>query len=233
MIGAGAPLEQHQIDLHPDAAHPDHRTDHVYRGEPIEQAPPVLLEGQPVLGEQVVDEVILFVVVDGDADRGLLGDPGPPVRHGRQLGEGPATGTALLLLLDVDRDPAAVGRLEIVDPAVDVHAVVPDVELRRSRVPAHAAAIGVNGGSHRGVGPRRLHPFSRAATTRLAASRLTSHSNGPGRVSSKSRKSNIRFRSGVAHRPKFKTWASPQSYTIRPLLAREARSRAMTAAAPR
>ena len=47
--------------------------------------------------------------------------------------------------------------------------------------------------------------FSRAATTRLAAKRLTSHSNGPGRVSSKSRRSNDRFRSGVAHNPKFST----------------------------
>ena len=78
-----------------------------------------------------------------------------------------------------------------------------------------------------------LTPFSRAATTRLAAKRLTSHSNGPGRVSSKSRRSNARFRSGVAHRPKFSTWASPHSCTISPLSGWEARSPAMTAAAPR
>ena len=56
-------------------------------------------------------------------------------------------------------------------------------------------------------------PFWRAATTRLVARRATSHSKGPGRVSSKSRRSKLRLRSGVAHRPKFRTWASPQSCT--------------------
>ena len=75
--------------------------------------------------------------------------------------------------------------------------------------------------------------FCRAATTRLAAKRLTSHSNGPGRVSSKSRRSNDRFRSGVAHRPKFRTCASPHNWTISPLSGCDARSPAITAAAPR
>ena len=90
-------------------------------------------------------------------------------------------------------------------------------------MPAATAASASSGGSR----------FSRAATTRLAAKRLTSHSNGPGRVSSKSRASNERFRSGVAHRPKFSTWASPQSWTVSPLSGCDARSAAITAAAPR
>ena len=42
------------------------------------------------------------------------------------------------------------------------------------------------------------NPLSFAAITKLAASRLTSHSNGPGYVSSKSLMSNANFRSGVA-----------------------------------
>jgi len=78
-----------------------------------------------------------------------------------------------------------------------------------------------------------LSPLSLAATTMLAAKRLTSHSKGPGRVSSKSRRSNDKLRSGVAHRPKFSTCASPHSCTVSPLLGCAARSAAMTAAAPR
>ena len=81
--------------------------------------------------------------------------------------------------------------------------------------------------------PSRPEAVGRAATTRLAASRWTSHSNGPGSVSSKSRRSKARFRSGVAHSPKLRTWASPHSWTSSPLWGREPRSAAMTAAAPR
>ena len=137
-IGAAAALEQHQVDPHADAADPDHLADHVDLGEPVEQAPPVLLQGQPVLGEQLVDEVGLLVVADRDPDRRFLGDPRSPVRHRGELGERAAAGAALALLLDVDRDPPAVGRLEVVDQAVDVHAVVPDVQLGHRRVAAHA-----------------------------------------------------------------------------------------------
>ena len=59
-IGAAAALEQHQVDPHPDAADPDHLADHVDLGEPVEQAPPVLLQGQPILGQKVIDEVKLL-----------------------------------------------------------------------------------------------------------------------------------------------------------------------------
>ena len=48
-----------------------------------------------------------------------------------------------------------------------------------------------------------LKPLARPAMTMLAASRLTSHSQGPGSVSSKSLASNTRRRSGDANRPKF------------------------------
>src|SRR3954451_24014985 len=75
--------------------------------------------------------------------------------------------------------------------------------------------------------------FSLATTTRLAANRLTSHSNGPGSVSSKSRNANASCRSGVAHNPKFRTCASPHIWTSRPVWEHPARSAAMTAAAPR
>ena len=57
---------------------------------------------------------------------------------------------------------------------------------------------------------------SRPAISKLAARRLTSHSQGPGRVSSKSLTSNTRRRSGAAKTPKFERWASPHSWTRKP-----------------
>ena len=76
-------------------------------------------------------------------------------------------------------------------------------------------------------------PFWRAATWRLAHSRFTSHSHGPGSVSSKSLMSNIMLRSGVANSPKLLTWASPHAWTRKPVAGVLARSSAITAAAPR
>ena len=79
----------------------------------------------------------------------------------------------------------------------------------------------------------RLKDRSRPAISKLAARRLTSHSQGPGRVSSKSLMSNISWRSGEANRPKLERWASPQHWTTRPVRGVEARSAAMIEAAPR
>ena len=77
------------------------------------------------------------------------------------------------------------------------------------------------------------NPRSRPAISKLAASRLTSHSHGPGRVSSKSLMSNINCRSGEAKTPKFDRCASPQTWTFRPDRGVAARSAAMISAAPR
>ena len=76
-------------------------------------------------------------------------------------------------------------------------------------------------------------PLSRAATVALATKRFTSHSHGPGSVSSKSLTSNTRRRSGLANTPKLEMCASPTACTRRPLIDEDARSAAMTAAAPR
>src|SRR6185437_7573625 len=78
-----------------------------------------------------------------------------------------------------------------------------------------------------------LKPRSRAPIARLAPSRLTSHSNGPGNVSSKSLMSKTRRRSGAWKTPKLERWASPQSCTRRPESGLAARSAAMIPAAPR
>src|SRR4029078_10032143 len=65
----------------------------------------------------------------------------------------------------------------------------------------------------------------------LAASRLTSHSHGPGIVSSKSFESNTSVRSGDAKRPKFERWASPLAWTMMSLRGVGGRSNAITGGA--
>ena len=77
------------------------------------------------------------------------------------------------------------------------------------------------------------NPLLRAAIVKLAAIRFTSYSNGPGRVSSKSFKSNSSFRSGEANTPKFDRWASPHNWTTSPAVGMSLRSAAMIFAAPR
>ena len=76
-------------------------------------------------------------------------------------------------------------------------------------------------------------PFSRPAIAKLAASRFTSHSHGPGAVSSKSLMSKTRFRSGEPNTPKFDRCASPHSCDAKPEFGVRARSAAMISAPPR
>ena len=76
-------------------------------------------------------------------------------------------------------------------------------------------------------------PLLRAAMVKLAASRFTSYSNGPGSVSSKSFRSKTSVRSGDAYTPKFDRCASPQSWTVRPAVGVSFRSSAMIFAEPR
>ena len=65
----------------------------------------------------------------------------------------------------------------------------------------------------------RAKPRWRATTCRLAHNRLTSHSHGPGTVSSKSLMSKTRLRSGLANFPKLVTCASPHACTRMPVTA--------------
>src|SRR5271169_2045030 len=106
----------------------------------------------------MIDQVGLSAVTDPDAQRRLLGYPRAAVRHHGELGERATARAAFPFLLDVDRDPPAVGRLEVADQAVGARAVVPDIELGHCRVPAHSPAIGIHAGGYRGSGPRRLDP---------------------------------------------------------------------------
>jgi hypothetical protein len=76
-------------------------------------------------------------------------------------------------------------------------------------------------------------PLLRAAIVKLAAIRFTSYSKGPGRVSSKSFRSNSSLRSEEANAPKFDRWASPHSWASSPATGVSLRSAAMILAAPR
>ena len=78
-----------------------------------------------------------------------------------------------------------------------------------------------------------LKPRSRPATARLAASRFTSHSKGPGNVSSKSLMLKTSLRSGAAKIPKLERCASPQSCACNPVRGPSARSAAIRYAPPR
>ena len=98
----------------------------------------------------------------------------------------------------------------------------------------HRLPVGADRPSARsGSAAWREYPFSRPAISMLAARRLTSHSQGPGAVSSKSLTSKIRWRSGEPKIPKLERWASPHSWTSIPEVGVVARSAAIGSAAPR
>ena len=155
-IVSTATLEQNQIHLHAHAADADDLTHHVDLGEPVEEHPAVFLEGESVFREELVNQVGLFVVADPDSDRRFFGYPRPAVRHRGELGERAAAGAPFLLLLDIDRDAGLVFRFVVADEAVDADSVVPGVQLRHSRVPAHPFPICLDGRGHRRIGGGRL-----------------------------------------------------------------------------
>ena len=105
---------------------------------------------------------------------------------------------------------------------------------RIAEIAGHLLAIAADGRQDR-CPPvaRRVNPFARAAIRTLTASRLTSHSHGPGSVSSKSFESKTRVRSGEANSPKFERCPSPLAWTTMSLRGVVERSKAMTAGAPR
>ena len=115
------------------------------------------------------------------------------------------------------RDPSLVELVaDLGEDLVHVEVGVPDGEVPALRELPHG--LPVPGGGSEDDRRRFLveNPLSRPATARLAASRLTSHSNGPGWVSSKSLMSKTSRRSGEAKTPKLLMCASPHSCTFRP-----------------
>ena len=110
-------------------------------------------------------------------------------------------------------------RRELRNDLLDVDAVVPEIQVPHPGV-ARASPRGNARADHlvdlvRASSSSK--PRSRPATAKLATSRLTSHSNGPGSVSSKSLMLKTSRRSGAAKTPKFDRCASPQSCVCRPV----------------
>ena len=94
--------------------------------------------------------------------------------------------------------PFGGGGRERVADLRDVYTHVPEIEIAQRSEPAHVLAIG-SGCCEHDVAPLGVVEAAIAgAISKLAASRLTSHSHGPGRVSSKSLMSKTRSRSGAA-----------------------------------
>src|ERR1700722_3737106 len=74
-VGATAALKERQVHPHTDAAYPHDLADGIDLGEPVEQNPAVLLKGQPVLGQEVIDQVGLLLITDRDAEWRIGGYP--------------------------------------------------------------------------------------------------------------------------------------------------------------
>ena len=221
--------QQHDVAAGADAADADHLPRRVHVAELLERVVPVA-ERVPVRGEQLLDH-----------RRGVLparcrGRPGPrsarsaagrrrcavrrrPCRpawraRGRCRGCGPSRPCprppAPRLAHPLGRDLLADQLQQLADLECSYQASQLPMPAagacgpRYSRTPAMTIA-------RRSAG---LNPRSRPITSTLAASRFTSHSHGPGSVSSKSLTSKSICRSGVPNRPKFDRWASPQSWTV-------------------
>ena len=129
-------------------------------------------------------------------------EPSPPVHDLRQLLHRPQVVPAARLLhrrlrrlrLRLAQRPAVLPQ-----EVVDVEPGVPDVDVRLRRELADRRPVGLaRRPSRSSAAPCRPTPMLRAAISTLASSRFTSHSNGPGSVSSKSLRSKSIRRSGRA-----------------------------------
>ena len=236
VVAAGEVRALEQADPTPsaDAPHPHYFSGDVGEAEPVEQVPHVVRQALPVRGDRRRDVVHAVVgVVDVHDEWRILDEPHLAVDRIGELGD-----RALMVLppglLDVTRaSSGGTGK----GSATSTSATSSRAD-HRSRVRIVAACAMCSRYERTAVATtrsqfERVKPRWRPTTWRLAASRFTSHSHGPGNVSSKSLMSNTMLRSGVANLPKFETCASPQAWTRSPVTGRPARSLAMTAAPPR
>ena len=164
------------------------------------------------------------VELDVGDDRRVVEDDAPAVDDGRQRLEGPHAVSPAGLGEDGLEPLAPLGG----GPALEAPGLprpprgcptsvmrgVPDVDQahRRRSEPSTGGSCAPPPSSPRGSRVA-LKPLAGPAMMTLAARRFTSHSQGPGRVSSKSLASKTRVRSGEANSPKFERWASPLAWT--------------------
>ena len=207
-------VEQQDPGTGADTPDADHLARHVDQRELLDQVPAVGLEGLRVRVQEVVELGIERVAVgvgeqlfDGHDQGWVAGDPALSVHDGGELAERlQAVSGACLRHRLLGQLPAALGELglELGDGLLDFEVGVPDVEQRHPGELPHRGAVALDAGEDDRCGSSwSVKPLSRPATTRLAARRLTSHSKGPGSVSSKSLTSNTSRRPGEAKPPKF------------------------------
>ncbi len=185
--------QQHDPAAGPDAADPDHLAGHVDELELVEQGPPVARQRAAVVVQQAPDPVSSVLARSASGSRSAIGTISggsalirtSPVDDLGELGEGleavagPGLRHGLVHGLAAARAQARPAQRPVTSSMSAPR--VPDVER------AHAGELG-HGVA---VAPDRLpstlrrrslreNPLTRPATDRLAASRLTSHSHGPG-----------------------------------------------------
>jgi hypothetical protein len=220
--------QERDVAARSDAAHADYLDRDVDRLEAIEQHAALFRERLAIALEEGLDDALgRHLLVRVVEERRLVDDARQaPGRRGELLGH--AFVGLLARFSDLPSDAAAgfqvvTGELSHVferDPGV------PRFEDARSGPLSHRLPIGRYGLDRDLPGLVGRNPRQRAATTKLVASRFTSHSKGARRVSSKSLMSKTRLRSGVANPPKFIRWQSPQAWTSIPLVGVASRSKA-------
>ena len=219
----------------PDAADADHLDGRVDEPVAVEQHAPVIRQRLPIVAE--------------DLHRASPGSRAPrPPRGERSAAAGRGCGAGRRPCRPAWESPsseplclsspwrsgrctaAASPSAAVCMTSFGVDLRVPDLE----RIASPSSRAGACGSCAR-RSPRASRPLAsdrpidRAASTKEATSRLTSHSHGAGSVSSKSLMSKMMLRSGVAKPPKFSRWQSPHACTLMPVLGVRARSAAITA----
>ena len=86
--------------------------------------------------------------------------------------------------------------LHLLEQSLGVEARVPDIQIGHPGELTHRRPVAPDDAQHTPLRSLTEYPLSRPAIAKLAASRFTSHSHGPGSVSSKSFMSNTSRRSG-------------------------------------
>src|SRR5215218_9925861 len=234
-----AALEQGDERPGADAAHPDHLAGQVDEPEPLQQLTAIVLEGGPVGPELLPDRLLDLVggqavggvqVPHRDHDRGLANDPVLPIDHLAELRQRLQAVTRVGLLAGLlGRLLGPLGRLPLLlglgrlgggttyplHELVLVQVGVPDVHRAHGGEAGHGLPIG----RHRGQRGRRRVGLGEAVVAagdgEAGRQPLDVVLERPGRVSSKSLRSNSSRRSGEANRPKLDRCASPHSWACR------------------
>jgi hypothetical protein len=227
-----------------DTADTDDLTGGMNIVEVLQQVTPVGLQRAPIGPDQAAQfpfdsdsfPPVRQQVLDRSYQRRVRNDPALAGDLMGQLGErlhavpGPGLGKVRLSFGALF---GAGFRLELREQLPSLDVGIPDVEVPHPGGLFQPCPVLLDPGQHDLPPLGGREPAVPAGDLEARGSRLTSHSHGPGAVSSKSLMSNINCRSGEANSPKFDKCASPQIWTFKPDRGVAAKSAAMINAAPR